>query len=547
MVRERLRALLQKAVGQLTEEGLLPHDGTREIELTRPQRREHGDFSTNLALELAKDLKMPPRAAAEAIVARTPSNETLVSKMEVAGAGFINFHLTQSWLYESLVDIATQGVSFGRSEAGDGMRIQVEFGSANPTGPLHVGTGRNIVYGDILASLLQWAGFQVHRENYLNDAGRQVERFTRSLEARYLQALSRKADVPEDGYHGEYLIELGRELASQEGMGFIDKIEQIKTWGLERMFHSQRKTLDRLGVTYDEWFFESSLHAAGKVQAVIERLRAEGYVYEGEGAHWFRATEFGANQDAVIVRSEERSGLPTYLAADAAYLLNKIERGFDRVIYFWGADHHGYATQMMAAARALGVDNRVEIILYQLVNFGERMGKRSGEFVELDELIDEVGVDAARFTFVSRSPDASFEFDFDLVKSQSQENPVYYVQYAHTRPCALLRYARDKGIQLKPIGEVELTELVHEAERDLMRLLAEFPEVVEVSAKLRAPYRLTYYAREVAEAFHSFYRHCRVITEDAGLTQARLWLSDATRQVLANVLAILGVSAPERM
>jgi arginyl-tRNA synthetase len=546
MIRDQLRSLVEEALEALRKESVLSDDLEVAVEITRPDRPEHGDFTTNVALELASRLKMPPRAAADAIIYRLPPSDS-VAKVEVAGPGFINFHLARRWLYETVVEIATKKDAYGRSQIGEGVRVQVEFGSANPTGPIHVGTARNIAYGDALASVLEAAGYSVERENYLNDTGGQVERFTRSLEARYLQALGRDAEVPEDGYKGDYLIELGKELAKAEGMGFIDKPGEIRKWGLAKMVESQKRTLERFGVKHDNWFMESTLHESSKVQTAVDKLRAAGHIHESEGALWFRSVDFGAKQDQVIVRSDEKGGHPTYFAGDAAYLLDKLERGFDHLIYFWGADHHGYASQMMALARALGVQDHVEIIIYQLVNFGQRMSRRSGEFISLDELLDEVGVDAARFTFVSRSPDSSFDFDFDLVKSQSQENPVYYVQYAHTRPAALLRYARERGIDLVPVEEAPLQELAHESELDLIRKLGEFPEVVELAARLRAPYRLTHYARAVAEAFHYFYRHCRVIGEDPGLTQARLWLSEAARQVLANSLAILGVSAPERM
>lgn len=546
MIQDQLRTLVEESLEALKKDGALSDDLELAVEITRPERAEHGDFTTNAALELAGRMKMPPRAAADAIVSRLP-NSDLVTKTEIAGPGFINFYLARAWLYDTIIEIASRRQAYGHSQIGTGVRVQVEFGSANPTGPIHVGTARNIAYGDALASVLEVAGYSVERENYLNDAGGQVERFTRSLEARYLQALGRDAEVPEDGYKGEYLVELGRELAEAEGMGFIDKPEEIKKWGIAQMVEDQKKTLERFGVKHDNWFMESTLHASSRVEAAIEKLREAGHVYESEGALWFRATDFGSKQDQVIVRSDEKGGHPTYFASDAAYLLDKLGRGFDHLIYFWGADHHGYASQMMALARALGVEDRVEIIIYQLVNFGQRMSRRSGEFITLDELLDEVGVDAARFTFVSRSPDSSFDFDFDLVKSQSQENPVYYVQYAHTRPAALLRYARERGIDLRPVEDLALQRLEHESEIELIRKLAEFPELIELAARLRAPYRLAHYARAVAEAFHYFYRHCRVITDDSELTQARLWLSEAARQVLANSLAILGVSAPERM
>lgn len=547
MIQDHLRGLLEDALDMLKDDGSLPSNASPSITIERPARPEHGDFYTNLALELAGSMKMPPRAAADVIQSRLPSSDH-VAKVEVAGPGFINFYLSRSWLYDTIVEIATRKKDYGRSKLGEGVRIQVEFGSANPTGPLHIGNARNIAYGDALASLLETTGFSVERENYLNDTGGQVERFARSLEARYLQALGRKAELPQDGYAGDYLVEMGKELASAEGMGLIDKPDEIRAWGLAKMIELQRLSLERFGVRHDNWVSQSSLEESGKVSAAIDRLREAGHIYEADGAVWFRASSFGPKEDRVMIRSDDKGGRPTYRAADTAYLLDKLDRGFDRLIYFWGADHHATATDLMAMARALGVEDHVEIILYQFVNpTGSTMSKRSGDYVTLDELIDEVGVDAARFTLLSHSPDSIINFDFDLVKAQSQENPVYYVQYAHARISSILRYGQEQGIELLPIDQVELAELATESERELMRTLAEFPETVEVSAKLRAPYRLTYYARTVAEDFHAFYRDCRVISEDTQLTQARLWLGEATRQVLANTLRILGVSAPERM
>lgn len=548
MITERLRSLLEEAIRVLRSSGVIPGEAEVAIDLERPARPEHGDFSSNVALALARRAEIEPRELAEKLVGALPPLD-VVSKVEVAGPGFINFHLSHSWLYETIVDIATQREAYGRSEVGKGIRVQVEYGSANPTGPLHVGNARNIAYGDALAGLLARAGYSVERENYLNDAGGQVERFARSLEARYLQALGREAELPEGGYEGDYLIEMGRELADTEGMGLIGKLDAIRDWGLQKMTESQRKTLERFGVAHDHWVSQRWLLEAGKIEAAIERLREAGHIYEEEGAVWFRATDFGHTQDRVVIRSQERGGEPTYLAADTAYLLDKLGRSFDRVIYFWGADHHGTAENLMAVARALGVESRVEILIYQFVNFtgGRVLSKRAGELVTLDELIDEVGVDAARFTFLLRSPDSSMDFDFDFVKSQSLENPVYYVQYAHARVCSLLRFARDRSLELRPVEEVVLSELVHETERELIRRLAEFPEMIEVAAKLRAPYRLTNYARSVAEQWHIFYENRRVVGDDPQVTQARLWLAEATRQVLANTLLTLGVSAPERM
>lgn len=536
-----------EALQALRSTGEIGDYGEVEIDLERPARKEHGDFSTNVALGLAKSAGIAPRDLAEKIVSAVPQVD-IISKIEVAGPGFINFHLSHSWLYDTVVQIAERKHDFGKSTFGKGARINVEFGSPNPTGPITIGNARNIIYGDVLASSLQVAAFDVTRENYINDRGGQMERFAASLEARYRQAVGLDAEVPEDGYQGAYLVDLGKELADLEGMGLVGKAEEIGEWGLRKMVESQKNTLDRLGVHHDVWTYESSLHESGKVTEAVDRLREIGAVYEAEGAVWFKATDYGHGQDRVLVKSAEKGSFPTYLAADTAYLLDKIERGFEKCVYLWGADHHGTVANMQAMARALKIEEHLEIIIYQFVNFvGGGGGKRSGAIVTLDELIDEVGTDAARFTFLTRGPDSTMDFDFDFVKSQSQENPVYYVQYAHARIASVLRYGAEKGIQLGPIAQVPLGELVHESELELLRKLAEYSEVIDVSAKLRAPYRLTTYSRSLAEMFHNFYRDCRVISDDLHLTQARLWLSEATRQVLANVLGLIGITAPEQM
>ncbi|MGH2768876.1 MAG: arginine--tRNA ligase [Actinomycetota bacterium] len=545
MIRGKIKELLSQAIQSLQAERIIPADLDVAVDVERPARAEHGDFSSNLALGLARATGMPPRVLAERII-ESLSPTDWVSKVEPAGPGFINFFLSHTWLYGTIQDIAMLGETFGRSSEGAGVRVQVEYGSANPTGPLHVGNARNIAYGDVLASVLEAAGYSVDRENYLNDTGGQMERFGRSLEARYLEALGGKSELPEDGYAGPYLIDLGKELASLEGPALVGRREDIQAWGLAKMIQAQAQTLDRFGVKYDHWISERSLHDSGKIAAALERLGRSGHTYEAEGALWFRASQFGHSQDRVLVRSGPHSR-PTYLAADTAYLLDKLERGFDRLIYLWGADHHGAAENVTAVARALGVEDRVEIILYQFVTFtGGPMSKRAGQIVTLDELIDEVGADAARFTFLTRSADSPMVFDFDLVKAQSQENPVYYVQYAHARICSILRHGREQGVVLGAVAAA-LAELLHESEYALMRKLAEYPENIQVAAKLRAPYRLTVYAQELAALFHAFYRDCRVVSDDRPLTQARLWLSEATRQVLANVLSLMGVTAPEVM
>lgn len=542
-----MRQLVQAAVDALKKNGIIAQDLQVEIELERPARPEHGHFSTNLALVLAKEAGTSPLQLAETLVDNLPPSD-LVTKTEVAGPGFINFFLSDKWTYETILEIAAKGAGYGRSTSGSGTRIQVEFGSANPTGPLHVGSGRNIAYGDALARLLESTGHDVSRENYMNDVGNQVNRLARSVNARYLQALGHEASVPEDGYQGEYLIDLGKELAEREGMGLIDNLEEIRKFSIGRIIEGQRQTLERFGVKFDNWFREQSLHDSGQIQAGIDRLTQLGFTYESEGAFWFKGFEAGA-RDQPLIKS---NGESTYLAADIAYLLDKVARGFDKAIYVWGADHHGNVGTTMAAARVLGLEDRIEILMYQLVNFIEegeavRMARRRGNIITMDDLIDEVGADAARFTFLNRNIDSTIDFDFEIVKQQSQENPVYYVQYAHARTCSILRYATDQSLTMTPPSETEISMLKHDSEHALLRKLSEYPSVVGEAATSRAPYKLTNFSYTLASLFSAFYRDCRVITEDLSLTGARLRLVDCTRQVLANCLGILGIAAPDRM
>ncbi|CAN5902097.1 arginine--tRNA ligase [soil metagenome] len=544
MITDHLAGLLEAGLGKMRADGALPAQSTAAVELSRPARPEHGEFATNLPLTLAKSARMAPRNLAEQLIAALPDSD-LLERAEVAGPGFINFHLAKGWLGATVKDIAALGEAYGAGDAKD-ERILIEFVSANPTGPLHVGSGRNAAYGDALARLLNAAGYQVATEYYVNDAGKQMERFSASLHARYLQALGRQAAVPEDGYQGEYLSELGRHLAAEFGDSLADDPGQVGRIGTERMVESHRRTLENLRVHFDNWVYESSLHESGKVKAGIERLTDRAHTFEKEGAVWLRSSELGASRDQVLVRSDGRS--TTYLAADVAYLIDKVARGFDRVMYVWGADHHGQVAGLQAVAKALELTQPVEIMLQQLVNFisgGEaaKMSKRAGIIVTIDELINEVGVDAARFTLVSRSIDATIDFDLDLVKSQSQENPVYYVQYQHARTCSILRNAGARG----SVDHADFSLLTHQAEALLIRKLSEFPDLIEESARLRAPHRLTHYAQALASQFSAFYRDCRVISEDVELSKTRLWLVDATRQVLANTVRLLGVDAPESM
>jgi arginyl-tRNA synthetase len=549
--RELVRLIRAAVVGAAPELGVTNPEQV-SIEISRPRQKEHGDFSTNVALALAGGRN--PRDVAEVVVRHIPDND-LLSKVEVAGPGFINFFVAHAWLYRVLEEIDRLGPSYGRLEAEEPEHVQVEFVSVNPTGPLHVGHGRNASVGDSLARVLEAAGHTVHREYYVNDAGTQADLFGASVEARYLEHFGRPAEVPEGGYQGQFVAEVAAAIATDLGGSLLDaapdeRRRRLGEEGMRRALDDIRATLERFGVRFDQWFHESTLHAEGRIGEAIELLRERDLAYEKDGAVWFRAERFGDEKDRVLIRA---TGDPTYFAADCAYLRNKFGRGFDRLIYVWGADHHGTVRRLQGAAEAFGYDvERVEFILTQLVALfraGEpaRMSKRRGDIISLDELLDEVGTDAARYTLLTRSNDTPLDFDIEAVKRQSLDNPVYYVQYAHARIASLLRYAVDQGIPTQPLDRISPEELVHETELDLLRTLAELPEQVRLVANLRAPYRLTRYAEEVAAGFHRFYTECRVVTDDAALTQARLHLSAATRRVIANVLELLGVSAPDSM
>ena len=553
MIEDRLRLLIREAAEKAASE--LGVDGPPgEVELTRPPQKRFGDFSTNIALTWGSRVKRNPAEVAAAIRRNLPEVD-FVSSAEVAGIGFINFHVTHAWLHDVLRDVVARGERYGRGEATTGERAQVEFVSPNPTGPLHVGTARNAALGDAIASLLEAGGWVVERECYLNDAGRQMDLFAASVEARYLELYGRPAEIPEGGYHGTYLVDVARSIAEELGDSLVrvpeeDRRARLLEEGTRAVLDMIRRTLARFGVRFDVFFSERQLHESGAIDEAVERLRRAGYVFESEGAVWFRATSVGDDKDRVLIRN---TGAPTYFAADCAYVINKFDRGYDHLIYVWGADHHGDVARVRGATKVLGYDpRRVEIIVYQLVSLfrgGEpvRMSKRTGEMITLDELIDEVGTDAARYTLLSRTPDTQIDFDIEVVTRQTLDNPVYYVQYAHARIASILRHAEQQGIEPAPIESAQLELLVHESELSLLRKISELPEEIGVAASLRAPYRLTRYAEELAGEFHRFYTDCRVVTDDPAMTQARLWLCVAAKQVVANVLGVLGVSAPEKM
>lgn len=559
LVRDQIAALIAEGIKAAQERGALSTFEVPPVPVERSRQAGRGDYASPICLSLARNVRLPPRDIAARIVEHLPSAE-LVGAVEIAGAGYINITLSSAWLARQVGAILAAGERWGTVDIGRGMRVQVEFVSANPTGPLTVGSARNAAIGDVLANVLSAAGYAAWREYYVNDAGSQVRKFGESLYARYAEALGVEVPFPEDGYRGHYLIELGREIAAREGKRYLElpyreAVRQLGAEGLARMEEWIRDDLAALGVVFDMWFHEKSLYESGLFDRVLGMLREKGYIFEKDNAVWFRYPPTGV--EAVVIRSPEvipePDERPTYFASDIAYLWNKlVERGFERAIYVWGADHHGDVPRLKAAAPALGLDpDRIVVILYQMVNLkrgGEdvRMSKRTGEFVTLRELLEEVGPDPIRFMLLTRTVDATMDFDLDLAVEQSEKNPVYYVQYAHARIASILRYAAEQGWDVETVGDLSL--LTHESELNLIRKMLEFPEVVALAATQLAPHHLTFYAMDLASTFHAFYRDCRVVdVAEPALTQARLALVKAAQLSLARTLRLLGVKAPERM
>ena len=555
MSKEQITALIREGLDRAVADGKLPPVEAGRIELDRPKRREHGDWATNVALAVAGKVGMKPREVAAAIADSIPQAPEVISSVEVAGPGFINFHLAEHFVRTVLLEIAEKGALFGKSDVGAGRKVQVEFVSANPVGPLHVGHGRWAALGDALAGVMSHAGYQVEREYYINDYGTQVQNFGGSISTRYLEEIGAESEFPESGYRGQYITDIAKRIAAEHGDEYANMPEQERAEAFiemeyPRMLASIRATLERMDVVFDVWFSERELYRDGEVEGAIQELEKKGQAYRDKGALWLRTTEFGDEKDRVLVRS---NGEPTYFASDIAYHRDKMLRGFDLVIDIWGADHHGYVARMKAAMDAMGYGaEHLEVILGQLVKLfrsGEpvTMSKRTGEIVTLDELLDEVGADAARYFFLQRSADSPLDFDIELAKRESPENPVYYVQYAHARICSILKYAQESAADMADPTPEDIDTLAEPSEMDLLRKLAELEEMVEFCAERRVPHRLTGYAEELAQAFHAFYRDCRVVTEDEGLTRARIFAVRGVRQVLEIVLGLLGVSAPEKM
>jgi arginyl-tRNA synthetase len=550
MIKRELCALIVDAIARAQSDGALPAAALPEVTLEPPRREEHGDYACSVALKIQRSTGLKPMDIATAISTHLALPEA-VAEVEVVPPGFINLRLKPEYLQAQVAAVLAAGPRYGEVPLGEGQSVQIEYVSANPTGPLHVGAGRGAALGDTLANVLGHAGYRVQREYYINDAGARMDAFYASVYALYAQQLGVNEEVPDDGYAAEYMVELARGLAADLGRRYLElpRAEAqaaLGRLGVERLLGQIRGDLADMNVVFDDWYSEQSLFDRGLVAEALERLRERGYVAEREGATWFTSSDLGEDKDNVLIRS---NGAPTYFATDIAYHYDKlVARGFDCAIDIWGADHQGHVPRMKAVLTALGLDSdRLRVLLYQLVNLireGKpvRMGKRTGTFVTLREVLQEVGSDAVRFFLVARSADAMMDFDLDLAKERSDKNPVYYVQYAHARIAGILQ----RGSALDPAaGDAAL--LTHEAELSLIRKMLRLPEVVEAAALSYAPHPLPYYAQELATAFHAFYDQCRVVTDDAALSRARLKLVAACQIVLANTLHLIGVSAPEQM
>ncbi len=553
LIKHEIARLVADAAARAQEEGDLPPLALPEVTVERPAREEHGDYAASLPMKLARAARSDPLAIAEAIAKHIRPSDA-IAEVTAAPPGFINFRLSDAWLARQVDAILAQGERFGDVPLGQGQRLQVEFVSANPVGPLHVGNGRGLAIGDTVSGVLAAAGYAVEREYLVNDAGTQTETFASTLYARYQRLFGREVDIPEGGYPGHYVVELAEELKAEHGEAFLRPPgepwpPELHEVGVAKMLAIIRSDLAAIGVDYDAWFSEKSLYAAaGPYERAMELLREKGVVDEKEGAIWFTSSALGEDKDNVLVRS---TGSPTYFASDIAYHYDKfLVRGFERVINVWGADHQGHVPRMQAAVAALGVDpEQLDIIIYQLVTLrrGEeivRLSKRTGEIITLRELVEEVGADACRFFFLARAADSHMDFDLELAKRQSAENPVYYVQYAHARIAGILAHAAEQGIDY---ADGDLSLLSHPAELALIRKMLLLPEVVEGVACTLEPHHLPHYALELATVFHDFYEKCRVVSDDVPLSKARLKLVAACKIALARTLGLMGVSAPDRM
>ncbi|RLL42858.1 arginine--tRNA ligase [Oceanobacillus piezotolerans] len=546
--------LKQEIKAAVVKAGLATKEQVPEVILEKPKDKAHGDFATNIAMQLARIAKKAPRQIADDIIENLDQTKVSVEKVEIAGPGFINFFMKNDFLGEIIPAILEAGETYGKSKTGNGERVQVEFVSVNPTGDLHLGHARGAAYGDVLCNVLEASGYEVEREYYINDAGNQIDNLAVSVEARYLQELGQDAEMPEDGYHGQAIIEIAKNIVQEYGDEWAkkDKEERIsffKEFGLQSSLNNIKNDLKDFRVEFDNWFSEKSLYKDDKITDAIKVLEEGNYIYEKDDATWFKSTDFGDDKDRVLVKND---GNYTYLTPDIAYHKDKLDRGFDHIINVWGADHHGYVPRMRAAIQALGYPvEKFDVKIIQMVNLFEggekiRMSKRTGKAVALRDLIEDVGVDAARYFFVTRSNDSQLDFDMDLARSQSNDNPIFYVQYAHARICTMLEQAKNKGFDTEANFDASL--LTAEKEVDLLKKLGELPQVVVEAAQKQMPHKVTQYVFDLASLLHSFYNAEKVLDADnRELTSARIALMKAVRIALANGLKLIGVSAPEKM
>ena len=549
-VQQSIKKALQQAIlkAELVTEEQLP-----SVHLETPKDKANGDYATNIAMQLTKIAKKNPRQIAEAIIENLNMDGTMMEKVDIAGPGFMNITVRKDYLQDVVKAVLSEKENYGRTTSGGNEKIQVEFVSANPTGDLHLGHARGASVGDSLCNVLDFAGYDVSREYYINDAGNQINNLAVSIEVRYFEALGMEKEMPEDGYRGQDIIDIAADIAKEHGDKFVhmsdeERFQAFRTHGLKVELAKLQKDLADFRVNFDNWFSETSLYEGGKIDIALNKLRGNGHIFEEEGATWLRSTTFGDDKDRVLIKSD---GSFTYLLPDIAYHENKLARGFDQLINIWGADHHGYIPRMKAAFEALGYNReKLEVSVIQMVQLykdGEKMkmSKRTGKAVTMRELVEEVGLDAVRYFFGMRSGDSHMDFDLDLAVSQSNENPVYYAQYAHARICSILRSAETQGMKASTDS---LDVLQSEKELDLLKKIGDFPQVVADAAKLRAPHRVATYIQELAATFHSFYNADKVLNADnMPLSEARLALVTSARQTIANALKLIGVSAPEKM
>lgn len=553
---KELRLRIIEALGRAVANGELPAEPIPDFIIEKPANSANGDFSANVALAGARAFKKAPRAIAESIVNNLDLEGTLFEKVEIAGPGFLNFYLSQQYYTEIIKDIAAKGEDYGKSDYGKGKRVLVEFVSANPTGPMHIGNARGGAIGDCLSSVLEWAGYEVNREFYVNDAGNQIEKFATSLEVRYLQIYKDGIEMPEDAYKGADITAHAQAFAEEYGDKFVeaesaDRRKALVDFALPKNIAGLESDLLQYRIKYDKWFKESSLHADGSVNDIIEKFKSLGVTYEKDGALWFKASEYGNDKDVVLIRA---NGIPTYIVPDIAYHYNKlVTRGYDKAVDVLGADHHGYVPRMKAALSALGIDpSRLDCVIMQMVRLvrdGEtiKLSKRSGKAITLTTLLDEIPIDAARFFFNLREPNSHFDFDLDLAAQETSQNPVYYVQYAHARICSILKKAQSEGIVLRTPADDELNMLNSEEELQLIRHLSSLTDEIVAAAKAYDPAKITHFVIELATLFHKFYNAQRVMVDDEGLMQARLYLCLAVKDTIKNILTMLKITAPEAM